>query len=546
MDIAVIGLQAHSLPIKEATNDLDRMTGASKRTEAANNQRAKSDHAAAAAANANAAATRALAAASNMAAFRQRQLAVQSLDVAQSLALGMPPMMVAIQQGGQIAGIYAGQGGVAGAFREAAGAVMRFVRAHPLLIAAQVAIGAAFVGIRNEINATSGQTVSFGNVFQATINVAASAIGSILAPAINTIAPYFAAAWNAVVAATKGAINIIIGAGVGSVKAILAAWSQFPDAMGDVAFSAANSFIIGIKEMAREAILIVGDVIDAMNGALGTSIARPKTSVIKQGGINNPFAGSGSGMADAASAAFMEGMNFDYAGAAFGAIRDEAIRLAQAQNDVEKASGRAGRATKESADSGLSAMNGLVTKALEVKDAYLKAQAEIASTIKAATNELGTSVGGILKGLLDKTLSWKDAAIQAVVQVLSYMNKLNVARGGSGLFGGGFFQSLIGGLVGIPGFASGTNSAPGGLAMVGERGPELVNLPRGSQVVPASQSRQMMQPNIRLVVNNTFDGEAIRTVVRDESGRVVAQAAPGIVSQSVSAVGQRRRTHPGY
>lgn len=36
----------------------------------------------------------------------------------------------------------------------------------------------------------------------------------------------------------------------------------------------------------------------------------------------------------------------------------------------------------------------------------------------------------------------------------------------------------------IPGFASGTNSAPGGAAWVGEKGPELVNLPRGAQVLP--------------------------------------------------------------
>jgi hypothetical protein len=35
-----------------------------------------------------------------------------------------------------------------------------------------------------------------------------------------------------------------------------------------------------------------------------------------------------------------------------------------------------------------------------------------------------------------------------------------------------------------PGFADGTDSAPGGLALVGERGPEIVNLPRGSQVFP--------------------------------------------------------------
>jgi hypothetical protein len=40
----------------------------------------------------------------------------------------------------------------------------------------------------------------------------------------------------------------------------------------------------------------------------------------------------------------------------------------------------------------------------------------------------------------------------------------------------------------IPGFASGTNSAPGGLALVGEKGPELVNLPRGASVAPTFQT----------------------------------------------------------
>lgn len=38
--------------------------------------------------------------------------------------------------------------------------------------------------------------------------------------------------------------------------------------------------------------------------------------------------------------------------------------------------------------------------------------------------------------------------------------------------------------AGIPAHASGTNFAPGGLSLVGERGPELVRLPRGAQVIP--------------------------------------------------------------
>lgn len=38
--------------------------------------------------------------------------------------------------------------------------------------------------------------------------------------------------------------------------------------------------------------------------------------------------------------------------------------------------------------------------------------------------------------------------------------------------------------MGISGYAAGTSFAPGGVALVGEQGPELVNLPRGSQVIP--------------------------------------------------------------
>ncbi|UWQ16158.1 phage tail tape measure protein [Jannaschia sp. M317] len=46
--------------------------------------------------------------------------------------------------------------------------------------------------------------------------------------------------------------------------------------------------------------------------------------------------------------------------------------------------------------------------------------------------------------------------------------------------------------VKIPGYATGINFAPGGVAMVGERGPELVELPRGARVNTALQTRAMM------------------------------------------------------
>jgi len=67
----------------------------------------------------------------------------------------------------------------------------------------------------------------------------------------------------------------------------------------------------------------------------------------------------------------------------------------------------------------------------------------------------------------------------------------------------GFTQSVLTGNP-IKKFADGTNSAPGGLSLVGERGPELVNLPTGSKVYNNSQTTSMLsQANSRTFVFNS-------------------------------------------
>jgi hypothetical protein len=57
----------------------------------------------------------------------------------------------------------------------------------------------------------------------------------------------------------------------------------------------------------------------------------------------------------------------------------------------------------------------------------------------------------------------------------------------------------------IPAFAGGVENFSGGLAVVGERGPELVRLPRGSDVIPnhqlggiGSAGAQVFIPDVRL------------------------------------------------
>lgn len=86
-----------------------------------------------------------------------------------------------------------------------------------------------------------------------------------------------------------------------------------------------------------------------------------------------------------------------------------------------------------------------------------------------------------------------DALINDVLDSIFKVNNAGSGGGGllSGFFGlfggGGGFRAntTLGQVIGaVPGFAKGTNFAPGGLAVVGEKGPELINLPRGAQVIP--------------------------------------------------------------
>ncbi|WP_416065420.1 phage tail length tape measure family protein [Rhizobium sp. ZK1] len=131
-----------------------------------------------------------------------------------------------------------------------------------------------------------------------------------------------------------------------------------------------------------------------------------------------------------------------------------------------------------------------------------------------------------------------------------------------GLFGGGlnafgtsvlgssaqFAGAWAGGGIGL--YASGTDYAPGGLAVVGEGGRELVNLPRGSQVIPNHRTEAMLsgvgggspttvifKPNI---INN--NGSNVRTERRDTNdGPQFDIIIDEAVANNMSTPGSRSR-----
>lgn len=102
--------------------------------------------------------------------------------------------------------------------------------------------------------------------------------------------------------------------------------------------------------------------------------------------------------------------------------------------------------------------------------------------------------------------------------------------GSNGLFGKNIANAING--ASLPAYANGTRFHPGGFALVGERGPEIAYMPRGSQVFTNQESKAMMQggSTVRVVPSPYFD------VVVDER---IGKAAPAIAQSGASLAGQR-------
>lgn len=125
------------------------------------------------------------------------------------------------------------------------------------------------------------------------------------------------------------------------------------------------------------------------------------------------------------------------------------------------------------------------------------------------------------------------------------------SKDGSGA-GSNIIGQLVSGIsksiVGFFGFANGTNYAPGGLAVVGERGPELVNLPRGSRVSTAQETKGLLsggQTSISVTLSPDLEARIIDQA-NNNAVQIVNNKTPGIVKKSVSAVQNINRETSTY
>lgn len=175
VDIAQLGIAVNSRPVEQAEASLDGLSRSAKGAQVAasalegqtaklNTQTATLNTTARAAAAAEAQQAKAMQAATVQAAandkamrnlnFRRQQFMFQSNDIISGLIMGQPPMMVAMQQGGQLAQIYGGKGGLSDAASDASAMIKGLVsRLTPMSIAITAAIaavgGLTYMFIRN-------------------------------------------------------------------------------------------------------------------------------------------------------------------------------------------------------------------------------------------------------------------------------------------------------------------------------------------------------------------------------------------------------------
>lgn len=156
------------------------------------------------------------------------------------------------------------------------------------------------------------------------------------------------------------------------------------------------------------------------------------------------------------------------------------------------------------------------------------------SVVSGPLNSFWSSLVGWFNGLVAWAASIGASIINAVGAGISG------AAGSVGSAIHGAISSALSGLGfhGIPGFASGTNFAPGGLAWVGENGPELVNLPAGSKVYNNMQASSMMSSGGGGSGSSHSGGEQTIYIMLD--GDLLASATGNKAMQTIRVKHARR------
>lgn len=350
-DISRLGIAVDSSQATKASGELRKFARAAKQADSANDgltmsarEAAKAEQAQTLATKANTTATLANAKASRMASFQRRNLVFQINDVTQSLALGMAPMQVLLQQGPQIAQIYGpGEGGIGRAFQETGKMLGGFIARLGLFGPALAAVGIAFAGMTHEINKSTDANIGFFNTIQATGQVIWRSFTGLIKPATDQLSEWFSIAWKAVADTTKNVLNFLIREFLGAFEIIKAAVMSLPDVFIIAGQGAANGFVGAINWMVRSVVEKIDFLIEKINtvfNALGQDSLSTLGGSIPE--LSLDIGGDQAFERIQARMANLQEMqqrinNTDYVGQFFEAVREQAIaNIPPAEEELKK------------------------------------------------------------------------------------------------------------------------------------------------------------------------------------------------------------------
>ena len=314
-------------------------------------------------------------------------LSRQFADIGVTAAMGMNPLMIALQQGPQLLDIFGMAAARTGATVTtvmrgvAASAVAAVAPFAPLILAvgavAAVVGGTLALSVRglnkdfgdltkgmglteDQLNNVQNTGVTMGDVVGGTLNYLRDIIWDVVGPAVGKIGEWFSEAMDVTGRVIVSGAKIITGSFIGAFRAVRATWAQLPGVMGDVVMSAVNAVIAGVEWMVNKAIDGINVLIDAAKkasplspvGAVANLI--PRIGGVSLGRVGNPFSGQMRAAGEVAGREFAGGFAEGSAlvdrqvTALQDSIRDAATsRILREAGDAEGGARRAGGAQRD-------------------------------------------------------------------------------------------------------------------------------------------------------------------------------------------------------
>ncbi|HEY8359360.1 MAG TPA: phage tail length tape measure family protein [Ramlibacter sp.] len=418
MDLLNVVIRADTSGSDKAEASLEQMTAAARGADAAVNSLGRSCSSAGAGIGAVASASEKAAASAKMYAaalatqaqaarvagaandnlrLNTANIAAQFQDIGVTAAMGMNPLMIALQQGTQLSAVFSAQsGGVLKTLAAAFASVLSPISLVTIAVVGLAAAGLQMVdwgstaevvlnGIANVLvpiapyaaAAAAGLALLYAPAIIMGIVSLVAALGSLAAQAITTAATMamanpggalilgLAAAATAavifredlarifgrdIVADAQQGINWIIGAFVGGFNGIKATWSMLPAAIGDLVIQSVNNTIGGVESMLQFITSKINEFIRNINGAIslipenmrGGWSGIGEIGDVSFGRVANPNAGAANAVSGVIGSEMSAAMGQDYVGELVSMVQKGASGAADALRGLATAAGAAG------------------------------------------------------------------------------------------------------------------------------------------------------------------------------------------------------------